>query len=184
MSSCRPLLDILPDRLLPSSFSMVAGAEVAEARVNLFRQHTVADHDKAVQLIPVIDYGPYLAGAPEALKRAAAEVAHGCERCRLLLHAEPRRLVRGDRACLCRVTPVSHLEQKLALRLNGNNTGYLPINASVEGASIVHKATRPQTRTRAFVTHNRGRTILTRLPGSRCAAATSGRRGCPTCTPT
>jgi hypothetical protein len=35
------------------------------------------------------------------------------------------------------------LEQKLALRLDDNNIGYLPTNASVQGASTVHKATRP-----------------------------------------
>jgi hypothetical protein len=35
------------------------------------------------------------------------------------------------------------LEQKLALRLDDNNIGYLPIDASIQGASAVHKAIRP-----------------------------------------
>ena len=48
------------------------------------------------------------------------------------------------------------LEQKLALKLNENNIGYLPINASVQGASTVHKATRPNQNESFFVSHDRG----------------------------
>jgi hypothetical protein len=44
------------------------------------------------------------------------------------------------------------LADKLKLKLNDNNIGYLPINASVQGASTVHKKTQilppsPQPRT-------------------------------------
>ena len=48
------------------------------------------------------------------------------------------------------------LEEKLKLRLNENNIGYLPINASVQGASTVHKATRPNQNESFFVSHDRG----------------------------
>ena len=48
------------------------------------------------------------------------------------------------------------LEEKLALRLDDNNIGYLPINASVQGASTVHKATRPNQNESFFVSHDRG----------------------------
>ena len=47
--------------------------------MHLFRQHGVRDHQEAAGQIPVIDYGPYFAGAPGALERIAAEVAHACE---------------------------------------------------------------------------------------------------------
>ena len=30
-------------------------------------------------MIPIIDYGPYFAGAPGALERVAVDVAHACE---------------------------------------------------------------------------------------------------------
>jgi isopenicillin N synthase-like dioxygenase len=40
--------------------------------------------------------------------------------------------------------------------LNENNIGYLPINASVQGASTVHKATRPNQNESFFVSHDRG----------------------------
>jgi len=48
------------------------------------------------------------------------------------------------------------LEQKLAVKLNENNIGYLPINASVQGASTVHKATKPNQNESFFVSHDRG----------------------------
>jgi hypothetical protein len=48
------------------------------------------------------------------------------------------------------------LEQKLALRLDDNNIGYLPIDASIQGASAVHKAIRPNQNESFFVTHDRG----------------------------
>ena len=48
------------------------------------------------------------------------------------------------------------LDEKLKLRLNENNIGYLPVNASVQGASTVHKATRPNRNESFFVSHDRG----------------------------
>jgi len=48
-------------------------------RMHLFKQHAAADCYAAAQMIPVIDYGPYLAGMPGALESVAAEVAHACQ---------------------------------------------------------------------------------------------------------
>jgi isopenicillin N synthase-like dioxygenase len=48
------------------------------------------------------------------------------------------------------------IEQTLALRLDDNYIGYLPIDASIQGASAAHKATRPNQNESFFVTHDRG----------------------------
>jgi isopenicillin N synthase-like dioxygenase len=48
------------------------------------------------------------------------------------------------------------LADKLKLRLNDNNIGYLPVDASIQGASTVHKATRPNQNESFFVSHDRG----------------------------
>ena len=113
--------------------------------MHLFEQHGVEDSRAAAGQIPVIDYGPYFAGAPGALERVAAEVAHACEKIGFfyaLNHGVPDELI--DRAfAASRRFHAMPLEQKLALKLNENNIGYLPINASVQGASTVHKATKP-----------------------------------------
>lgn len=47
--------------------------------MQLFEEQGVRDYEAAARLIPIIDYGPYFAGAPGALERVAAEVAHACE---------------------------------------------------------------------------------------------------------
>ena len=47
-------------------------------------------------------------------------------------------------------------KQKLGLRLNENNIGYMPMNASVQGASQVHKATKPNQNESFFISHDRG----------------------------
>ena len=119
--------------------------------MHLFRRHAVADYDAAARLIPVIDYGPYFADAPGAVERVAAEVAHACHNVGffyVLNHGVPEELI--DRAfAASRRFHALPLEQKLALKLNENNIGYLPINASVQGASTVHRrrgrTTRSQT---------------------------------------
>jgi hypothetical protein len=43
--------------------------------MHLFKQQGVEDPQAAAGQIPVIDYGPYFAGAPGALERVAVEVA-------------------------------------------------------------------------------------------------------------
>src|SRR5262249_3895979 len=46
-------------------------------------------------------------------------------------------------------------EDKLALKLNQNNIGYLPVNESMQRASTVHKATRPNYNESFFISHDR-----------------------------
>ena len=47
--------------------------------MHLFKQHAVKDFAEAVNMIPVIDYGPYFAGEPGALERLAEEVRYAGE---------------------------------------------------------------------------------------------------------
>jgi isopenicillin N synthase-like dioxygenase len=62
-----------------------------------------------------------------------------------------------DRAfAASRVFHALPLAAKLKLRLNENNIGYLPVDASVQGASTVHKATRPNRNESFFISHDRG----------------------------
>jgi isopenicillin N synthase-like dioxygenase len=148
--------------------------------MHLFKRHGVGDHQAAAGQIPVIDYGRYFAGAPGALESVAAEVAHACENVGFfyaLNHGVPDELI--DRAfAASRRFHSLPLEQKLAVRLNENNIGYLAIaTPRCRGASTVHKATKPNPTTKAFLSATTaGRSIPTLSPASHCAAATSGRR--------
>ncbi len=126
--------------------------------MHLFKQHAVSDAADVAGKIPVIDYGPCFAGEPGALERAAADVRHACENVGFfyaLNHGVPQETIdRGfDASRRFHALP---LEAKLRLRLNENNIGYLPTNASVQGASTVHTATRPNLNESFFVSHDRG----------------------------
>lgn len=126
--------------------------------MHLFKEHAVADPAAVAGMIPVIDYGPYFAGEKGALERVAAEVARACENVGFfyaLNHGVGDELVERAFAASRRFHALP-LAQKLALRLNDNNIGYLPINASVQGASTVHKATRPNQNESFFISHDRG----------------------------
>ncbi len=126
--------------------------------MHLFKERAVADPEAVAGMIPVIDYGPYFAGEKGALEEIAAEVAQACENVGFfyaLNHGVTDELIERAFAASRRFHALP-LAQKLALRLNDNNIGYLPINASVQGASSVHKATRPNQNESFFISHDRG----------------------------
>jgi isopenicillin N synthase-like dioxygenase len=100
--------------------------------MHLFKEQAVRDYPAATRAIPVIDYGPYFAGEPGELERLATEVAHACENIGFfyaLNHGVPKDLIERAFAASRRFFALPN-EQKLALRLNDNNIGYLPLNAS------------------------------------------------------
>jgi len=126
--------------------------------MNLFQEQGVRDYAAAAALIPVIDFGPVFAGEPGALEKLALKVRDACENVGFFYaasHGVPEEVI--DRAfAASRRFHALPLEEKLKLKLNDNNIGYLPINASVQGASTVHKATRPNQNESFFISHDRG----------------------------
>src|SRR5580704_7634538 len=126
--------------------------------MNLFKEHGVKDYAAAASQIPVIDFGPYFAGEPGALERLAPQVRHACENMGFFYarnHGVDEALI--DRAfAASRRFHALPIAEKLAIRLNENNIGYLPVNASVQGASTVHKATKPNQNESFFLSHDRG----------------------------
>ncbi|HTZ37962.1 MAG TPA: 2-oxoglutarate and iron-dependent oxygenase domain-containing protein [Stellaceae bacterium] len=126
--------------------------------MHLFKEQGVTDHAAAAALIPIIDYGPYFAGEPGAFERLVPQVRHACENVGFFYaagHGVPDAVVEAAFAASRRFHALP-MEAKLALRLNEWNIGYLPMNASVQGASTVHKATRPNQNESFFISHDRG----------------------------
>ena len=125
--------------------------------MNLFRAKAVKDVDDVTRAIPVIDFGPAFRGEPAGLDAVAARVRHASETVGFFYlagHGVPGELV--DAAFTAsREFHALPLEEKLALRLNENNIGYLGVNQSVQGASTVHKATRPNYNESFFISHDR-----------------------------
>src|ERR1700728_3266113 len=115
--------------------------------MHLFKQHAVKDFAVAAAKIPVIDYGPYFAGEPGALRRLAEDVRYACENIGFLYvlnHGVPQEIIDRGFAASRRFHALP-LEEKLKLRLNENNIGYLQMNSSVQQASTLPKATKPNT---------------------------------------
>ena len=131
--------------------------------MHLFKRQAVRDHLAAAATIPVVDFGPMIADGSRAaetgaLAALAAELRAACEIVGFFYafnHGVPQDVIdRGfDASRRFHSLP---LAAKLALRLNDNNIGYLPMNASVQGASTVHKATRPNQNESFFISHDRG----------------------------
>jgi isopenicillin N synthase-like dioxygenase len=125
--------------------------------MHLFQTNAVKDFEAAAAIIPVIDYGPYFAGEPGALRRLAEDVRHACENIGFfyaLNHGVPQDIIDRGFAASRRFHALP-MADKLKLRLNQNNIGYMPMNASVQAASTVHKATKPNQNESFFISHDR-----------------------------
>jgi isopenicillin N synthase-like dioxygenase len=126
--------------------------------MNIFKAMAVNDPEQVSRAIPVIDVAPVLAGEPGALEAVAELVRDASERVGFFYlagHGVPQGLIE-DAFAASREFHAMPLEDKLALKLNQNNIGYLPVNQSMQKASTVHKATRPNFNESFFISHDRG----------------------------
>ena len=126
--------------------------------MNIFKAMAVKDVEEVTRTIPVIDVGPAFRGEPGGLDMVAAQVRRACESIGFFYlagHGVSPRIVDAAFAA-SREFHALALEEKLALKLNENNIGYLPVNQSMQRASTVHKATRPNFNESFFISHDRG----------------------------
>ena len=125
--------------------------------MNIFKAQAVKDPDAIARAIPVIDVAPAFAGGA-GLERVAAQVREASERVGFFYvkgHGVPPAII-DDAFAASREFHALPLEDKLALKLNQNNIGYLPVDESMQRASTVHKATRPNYNESFFISHERG----------------------------
>ncbi len=99
----------------------------------------------AVDEIPIVDLGPYLAGVPYADRQAAAEIRHAFEKIGfyfIVNHGVKQGLI--DRTF--EVTRKFHalpLDEKLELKLNEYNIGYLPMRGGTTRHSTLNEDNKP-----------------------------------------
>src|SRR5262245_8284344 len=125
--------------------------------MNIFKAMAVRSVEEATRAIPVIDFGPALRNEPGGLEAAAAKVRQACERIGFFYmagHGVPQSVIDAafDASREFHALP---LADKMRLKLNENNIGYLPVNQSMQRASTVHKATRPNYNESFFIGHDR-----------------------------
>ena len=96
--------------------------------------------------IPVIDLGPYLAGEPGALDRAAAELRHALTEIgfyTIVNHGVPSALVHEVYRQVARFH-ARPLDEKLKIKLDKHNVGYLPMMGDTLRTSVVADVTQAQ----------------------------------------
>jgi isopenicillin N synthase-like dioxygenase len=113
--------------------------------MNILKSLAVKNVEEATRDIPVIDFGPVFgSGTPGDLEQVAHQVKRASESVGFFYlagHGVPHALPEA---------------LKLRLKLDENNIGYLPVNQSIQKASTVHKATRPNYNESFFISHDRG----------------------------
>lgn len=126
--------------------------------MNIFKSMAVKDVDEATRAIPVIDFGPAFRGESGGLESVAAQVRRASEEVGFFYlagHGVPQEIVDAAFAA-SREFHAMPDDVKRSLPINENNIGYLAPNQSIQGASTVHKATRPNLNESFFISHDRG----------------------------
>src|SRR5215472_3483638 len=95
--------------------------------------------------IPIIDLGPYLAGEPGALDHAAAELGHALTEIgfyTIVNHGVPSALVHRVYREVARFH-ARPLDEKLNIKLDQHNVGYLPMMGDTLRTSVVAHVIKP-----------------------------------------
>jgi isopenicillin N synthase-like dioxygenase len=126
--------------------------------VNIFKTMAVRSLDEATRSIPVIDFAPAFGGEAGGLETVARHVRQASEHVGFFYlagHGVPAAVVEAAFEA-SREFHAMPPEEKRRLAINENNIGYLAPNQSMQRASTVHKATRPNYNESFFISHDRG----------------------------
>jgi isopenicillin N synthase-like dioxygenase len=126
--------------------------------MNIFKGMAVNNIEKATKAIPLIDFRPAFRNEPGGLEAVARSVRHASENVGFFYmagHGVPPALIDAAFAA-SREFHALPPEETRRLKINENNIGYLALNQSMQRASTVHKATRPNYNESFFISHDRG----------------------------
>ena len=107
----------------------------------------------AAETIPIIDLGPFLAGEKGALERAARELRFALTEIGfyfIVNHGVPRELIRDAFGQVKRFHD-QPVDRKLALKIDQNSTGYLPLRGNTLRTSTIQSGTKPNLNEAFFV---------------------------------
>ena len=125
--------------------------------MNIFKTMAVKSLEEATRSIPVIDFAPAFRDKPGGLEAVARQVRHASEQVGFFYlagHGVPEDTVAAAFEA-SREFHAMPLAEKERLAINENNIGYLAPNRSMQRASTVHKATRPNFNESFFISHDR-----------------------------
>jgi isopenicillin N synthase-like dioxygenase len=124
-------------------------------------------------MIPVIDVGDYLAGVPGALERTAHGIQDALSRIGFFVitgHDVPRRLIEQTFAQARRLHDLPMVE-KLAMKLNDHNNGYMAMGRYAVWTSDVNKNDKPDLNEAFFIRRERAPDNPMRMTGRRFTGA-------------
>ena len=101
-------------------------------------------NERTAETIPVIDLGPYLAGEPGALERAARELRFALTEIGfyfIVNHGVPEAPIRGVFAQAARFHALP-LDARCEIRIDKHNVGYLPMRGDTLRTSVVQTVTK------------------------------------------
>src|SRR5262249_24177562 len=125
--------------------------------MNILKALAAKDVEEATKAIPVIDFGSAFRGEPGGQEAVASQVrraSQGVGFFYLAGHGVQSEAVEGAFEA-SREFHAMPLDEKLRLAINENNICYLAVNQSIQGASTVHKASRPNYNESFFISHDR-----------------------------
>lgn len=125
--------------------------------MHLFEANAPDDMDSAASVIPVLDLSDFLAGKSGALEELTGQLRQACMDVGFFYitgHGIDEELITATFEQSKRFHALP-LDRKMELPQDGNNIGYLPMNASIQRHSTVHKATRPNQNASFFISHDR-----------------------------
>jgi isopenicillin N synthase-like dioxygenase len=99
----------------------------------------------AADTIPIIDLGPYLAGEPGALQEAGRQLRHALTEIGfyfIVNHGIPRAPI-GEAFRQAARFHALPLDEKMKIRIDKHNVGYLPMKGDTLRTSVVQTVTRP-----------------------------------------
>jgi len=107
----------------------------------------------AADTIPIIDLGPYLAGEPGALQEAGRQLRHALTEIGfyfIVNHGVPRARIDEAFRQAARFHALP-LDEKMKVRIDKHNVGYLPMKGDTLRTSVVETVTRPNLNEAFFV---------------------------------
>ena len=127
--------------------------------MHLFERAAVADEASLIHQIPVIDCAPLLGDEhdTEAVAAVVLAIRSACENVGFFYikgHGVREQIVE-DCFAASREFHALPLDEKLKLRQDENNIGYMPINHSITASDEIHKTTHPNQNASFFVGHDR-----------------------------
>jgi isopenicillin N synthase-like dioxygenase len=107
----------------------------------------------AADTIPIVDLGPYLAGEPGAAAEAGRQLRHALTEVGfyyVVNHGIPRARINDIYAAAARFH-AQPLDEKMKVRIDRHNVGYLPMKGDTLRTSVVQAVTRPNLNEAFFV---------------------------------